>query len=361
MESSLKGQFPVPFDPRTQVVIGALISINESCSIDEMRCWQNSCAALENLGTFRIGWEATERQIGVQFGPQYITGQLSQTWCKMRAKTLKQFQLEQEDDLLVPFLENAWGLQVSFCTSVARRIPLRELVADVLPVFANTFLDTRNMWDDLITNYNIIDIFHRGDLRDSLGKLAPELRECILKRVRRILEILQHTGVDNKGKYLTIAWPQDGDVQRCFKIPCEKQSFWARLLADSDDCATFAYISAKCLESERVKCRGLLQVWQNMSTLLETTVIRHQSVPTTQPWTLEHKKLYYFRKLDSLFLMKADRPNEIGNARLDASQSTMSQKLQQRFLKREEWKQQCRLRERQAVRESAEQVLVLAS
>jgi hypothetical protein len=353
------GPFPVPFDPCTKIVIGALVTVNEDCSIDETKCWQNSCAALENLGTYGTHWEPNERQSGVQFGPQYVLGQLNQTWCKIRGKTLKQFQLEQEDDLLIPFLENAWGLQVSFCTSVARRIPLRELVADVLPIFANTLLITPNLWDDLITNHSIIDAFHRNDLRNWLTKLAPELRECVLKLVRRILEILQHTGVDAEGKHLTIAWPQEGHIQRCFKIPCERQSFWARLLADSEDCATFAYVSAKCLESEKVKCSGPPQVWQNVSTLLETAVIRHQSIPSTQPWMLEHKKLYFFRKLDSFFLVKVHRPDEMGSARLVASQSTMQRKLQQRFIMREEWKGQCRLRERQAVHESAEQVLVL--
>ena len=134
---SLEDRFLVAFDPRTKIIIGALVTVNEKCSIDERKCWLDSCSALEPLGTFAARWELNERQGGIQAG-QYVVGQFNQTWCKIQGKTLKQFQLEQEDDLLLPFLESTWGLQVSFCTSVARRVPLRELVADMLPIFAKT-------------------------------------------------------------------------------------------------------------------------------------------------------------------------------------------------------------------------------
>jgi len=142
--------------------------------------------------------------------------------------------------MLLPFLEKIWGLQVSFCTTVARRVPLRELIADVLPIFAKTLILQPDLWEDLRTNHGITDAFGNDGLRDWLNKLGSERQRYVLKLVRRILEILQNTGVDREGKCLTIAWPKEGDVQRCFKIPCEKQSFWARMLADSEDCATFA-------------------------------------------------------------------------------------------------------------------------
>jgi hypothetical protein len=354
----LEGEFPVAFDPCEQIVIGALVEINKNCSIDEMKCWQNSLAFFENLGTYGTCWEPSERQLGLQGGYTYTMLQGNQTWCKIQGKTLKQLHLEQKDRL-IPFLESAWGLQVSFCTGVARRIPLRELVADLLPIFAETLLITPNLWKDLSSHHNIIDIFYRGKLRDEINKLAPELQEYILTLVRRVLEILEPTGVDNKGKQLTIAWPCDGDIQRCFKIQCKDQSFWARLLADSEDCATFSYISCKCLESEGVKCRGPdpSPAWQNATTLLETAIIHHQSASTAPPCTLEHNKAYYFKKLDSLFVVRVHRPDALKSARLVASQTTMPQRLQERF-RGKRWMMQYRLREIQEAHEPAEQVLV---
>src|SRR5436190_21036667 len=104
----------------------------------------------------------------------FVVGQFNQTWSKIQGKNLKHFQLEQEDDLLLPSLDTTWGLQVSFCTSIARRVPLRELVADMLPIFANTLFFQQELWEDLRTNHNITDASQKHGLREWLKKLAPE-------------------------------------------------------------------------------------------------------------------------------------------------------------------------------------------
>jgi ankyrin repeat protein len=358
--ASLQDQFSVSFDSRTKIMIGALIKVNEECYIDEKKCWLNSCSALLPLGPSSDHWEAAERQGGVQAG-QYFVGQFNQTWRKVKGRSLKDYQLEQEDDLLLPLLDAMWGLQVSFCTSVARRVPLRELVADMLPIFANTLFCQPNLWEDLRINHNIVDAFKKPGLREWLQKLSTEQQSFVLRLIRRILTTLQPSGVDRKGKNLKIAWPQEGDVQRGFVIPCENQSFWARLVADSEDCATFAYISPNCLESELIKCSGPSPVWQNSSILLETAVIHHQAVPSHAPRTLEHKKWYFVKKLDTVYLVKVHKPEGTASARLIASPSPMPQAFQHRMFWREEWKNNCRLRERQSLNEPAELVFVLAS
>ena len=76
---------------------------------------------------------------------------------------------------------------------------------------------------------------------------------------------LQHTGLDRKDATLVIAWPQEGDIERGLKIPCKAQTCWAQVIADAEDCATFAYVTPKCLETNHVKCRGSLRAWQNAS------------------------------------------------------------------------------------------------
>jgi hypothetical protein len=347
---------PITFDPRAKIVIGAIVAVNQGCVIDEMKCWKNSLAAMEYLGPYEARWQFNEQAAGFQAG-QYLLGQYNRTWHKIPGRTLKRSRLEEEDDLLIPFLECTWGLQVSFCTSVSRRIPLRELVADVLPIFANTFLQHK-LWDDLKTKHNIIDAFQGNNLQVWLSGLASELQGYVLKLIRRILVILEHTGVDCEGKYLSIAWPQEGDVYRCFKIPCEKRSFWARILADSEDCATFAYVSSKCLETDKVKCSGPSPVWRNVSALLETAVIHHQSIPAMTPGNLEHEKTYFFKKLDSLFLVRVHRPNIMGIASLNVLPTMTPRRIQQRLFMREQWKREGRLRERQADYECGEQVLI---
>ncbi|GAB1317202.1 hypothetical protein MFIFM68171_07412 [Madurella fahalii] len=73
--------------------------------------------------------------------------------------------------------------------------------------------------------------------------------------IRNILRILQPTGLDHEGKRLVVAWPHKDDLGGCIHIPCEKENSWAGFLADSQDSATFAYMSRNCLETELVKCK----------------------------------------------------------------------------------------------------------
>jgi hypothetical protein len=147
---------PTPIGQSTKILIGTPVTVNDLCCIDERKCWEACTPALVQLGTFAPHWNVSERQLGLQ-GGQYLMGQFNQTWSKKQGKTLKQFQLEQDDESLVPFLEFTWGLQVSFCTSVARRVTLRELVADLLEVFANTFPLHYNLWEELKNNHKILE------------------------------------------------------------------------------------------------------------------------------------------------------------------------------------------------------------
>jgi hypothetical protein len=62
---------------------------------------------------------------------------------------------------------------------------------------------------------------------------------------------LEDIGISPDGTEFLVAWPYDGIVNQCFRIPLGEDNKWAPMLADSDDCATFAYISNDCLEERR--------------------------------------------------------------------------------------------------------------
>jgi hypothetical protein len=127
---------------------------------------------------------------------------------------------------------------------------------------------------------------------------------------------MQHTGIEKQGKHFIIAWIQKNRPFQCFRVPCHKEtqdSYWAQILADSRDCATFAYITPKCLVNKTVQCRGPSASWNNASTLLETAVCRGQPVKelatvSTKPWVLKHADLYSIGKSDSLLLVTVHRP-----------------------------------------------------
>jgi hypothetical protein len=289
---------------------GTSITINDSCPVDIIQRWMICSESLENLGTFQSIWNAAERQSGFQ-GGYMLNFQFNQTWIKSPGNTLKQVQLDLPDNHLLPFLQSNWGLQVSLCTSVARRVPLCELIADVMPAFVVSLFPIPPEWETLETTHRIIEAFRKPGMQTWLGGLSPELQLLVARIVRYILMTLQHTGIDKKGGHLIVAWIQVGKPFQCFKVPCEKESYWARILADSGDCATFAYITPQCLETEWLKCKGAQATWQNTSALLETAVCRHGPGPqamavTTTPWVLQHADLYSMGKPDSLLWVRVE-------------------------------------------------------
>ncbi|KAL3474771.1 hypothetical protein BJX99DRAFT_260030, partial [Aspergillus californicus] len=352
-------------NPRSKIVIGALITVNESCKVNQEDCWASSCTSLEPLGPYGTCWELDETQYGLQAG-NYVLLQANRTWHKRPGLTLKQYRLQQDDEMLIPFLGNLWGVQVSFCTHIARRVPLYELVTDMLPVFATvvtTSQDEERLWDELNTTHHIVDAFRRNGVRNWLSNLSPELYQLVMKIIRRIFDVLQHTGLDREGNHLLVAWPDKRDIFRCFKVPCQKQSSWARVLADSEDCATFAYISTKCFETEKIKCSGPGASWRNAILLLETAVVIHSKSALTPTSTLQHKSTYFFRKFDNPFFVAVQRPNIAGTAILTTLSSNFPGNIKQRVLekfmgKEKEQRWLSRLRERIAPDDLAEQVVV---
>lgn len=379
------------FEPNRTIRIGTAIRINETCCIDETACRESSFCALEPLGTQRAFWEIQERQAGFQVG-QYFTGTYSQTWKKIPGTTLKQYYLHQRDEALIHFLDQSWGLQVSFCTSVAHRVSLRELVTDLLPIFVNP-LD-QDTWQDLVNSHRIIHSFAQEDLFAWLRTLPLLLQRYVLTLVRTILEHLQHTGLDRRNDTLIIAWPQEGDIDRGLKIPCKAQTYWAQVIEDAEDCATFAYVTPKCLETNHVRCRGNLRAWQNVSKILVTEM--SPSWPVGQPvtatssptitaspaplatttttttstavatpvnqWELEDKKIYYVQKLERLLRFRVERPSSTNNdvAHLVMTSSNIRPGMWKRLLVRGEEGRSHRIRERQAIGDRAECVVVRA-
>lgn len=375
-----KGKLPesalqATFEPHTMMRIGAPVRVNVNCSTDEAACRESSCYALEPLGTNECFWELQERQAGFQ-GGHYFNGTFLQTWKKSPGTTLKQTRLQQNDWHLIEFLDQSWGLQVSFCTSVARRVPLRELVADLLPIFLNP-LEQKD-WQELVDSHHVIQAFTQGNIVAWLSTLSRSLQVYVLNLVYTILKQLQHTGFDPRNNTLVVAWPQEGDTKRGLRIPCKEQTYWAQILADAEDCATFAYVTPKCLETNHVKCRGNVKAWQNASKMLVTEmspsrpkgepVITTPLAPVTTTatattgWELEDKRIYFIKKLDTLLHVKVVRPNASSNdvAHLIVAASMIPQRLWKRLLLKEEEKRNSRIRERQAMRDHAERVIVRA-
>ncbi|KAM4062106.1 WD repeat-containing [Hirsutella rhossiliensis] len=353
-------------DMKQEILIGGLVTVNTLCGNDEGTCWKASSRRFEELGTYSSYSEPIEYQLGLQGGPDHLAITTNKVWAKRRGKTVKARNLERDDFMLVPFLDFYWGVRVSFCTGVAQRVLLRQLVADLLPAFAKS-LTSKQMkawWAELESENRILGIFHdrQQPLSDWLCSLSEDHYRFVLGLIRLVLGTLQDTGLSPEGGHFVVAWPQDGVVNRCFRMSLDEHNKWTPMLADSDDCATFAYMSNVCLEAGAIVCRGPNPTWQDRICLLETAVL----CPTSaEPWTLCHEQTYFFHKLDNnLFWVKAQRDAArealpVSLMRLISVQS-LPQDIRYRLLFKEEQKRQRRLREKDLQSVPAELVLILS-
>lgn len=324
------------------LLIGTLVVPNTECQLSEADCRTSSVGALEYLGASRSSWKKSQRQITLQ-GGQYAMGQVTETWNKQRGIPIKDVALSNFQNGFIGYLNEHWGLQVSYCTGVARRVPLRKLVADLIPQFLKITTircDLENLLKD--------DHMSLIAFQSWLEGLETQSRTQILETIERILHSLRHTGLDATEKYFCIGWPWDGDTSRCFQVPLEGQSSWVRMLADSHDCATFAYITMQCFEAMNIKCRRLDPgpVHPNHITLLETAVVC--PTQTSQAWSLQNGEVYFFSKLDSIFWVKVEREHAARTSSLVELAAIMSipHDMKRRLYVSERKKQRSRLRER---------------
>jgi hypothetical protein len=354
------------------IVIGSLVQINIKCVNDEQTCWTASAGIMAELGTYRNYSEVMEYEFGFQAGPHNVAFVANMVRAKQRGVTVKAKNLGRPDHMLIPFLDFYWGVRVSFCTGVAQRVPLRVLVGDLFPVFASTFSkeEERNSWAILQSQHCIMDrlkgTYHSPGtstcISDWLGTLSDNLYQFVLGVIRLMLHTLQDTGLSPDGTFFSVAWPSGHIVNKCFRIPLDDYTKWMPMLADSDDCATFAYMTNTCLETAAIHCRGPNPAWENKIRLLETAVL---CPAITHQWALRDEQTYFFVKLDNdLFWVKAkkDSTNSSLPATLVKLHTLESVPLDFRYrlIQREVWKNKRRIREKDLSSVVAEVVSVLS-
>jgi hypothetical protein len=344
--------------------IGTIATVNSSCAIDERESFNSSTPAFEKLGIQDTVWLHDESQIGIS-GGQYVLAQYNRTKHRRAGTTLKTSML---DDVRNQFylardvLNDLSGVQVSFCTGVARRVPLRVLMADLMPIVAEITPHDQAIWAQLNDKEQGIQALRSGALTDWFKTLSPDQANFIDQLIGKVLLMLERTGVNEEGNELTVAWIYRRPPYRCFKIPTSsKPNSWMRVLADSSDCATFAYITINCLETNTIKCRGPSPRWHSTTPLLETAVLRHNLQPSIPLGPLEHKKTYFFKKMDSLLQVAVERQPGSSNVSLYVSPSSIPARFRQRLYNLERLRNQVsRIRERRESDEpGAEAVTIL--
>lgn len=198
--------------------------------------------------------------------------------------------------ILIELLDHHYGLRVSFCTTIAQRVSLRRVVADLLPEIGAALMVPKQIesWTKLRDEYSAVATLSDPDtsLRSWFIEVLPaELHEPMHNLICQVLNALQSTGLDPDGRYCTLLWLHDGRVKEGFKIPVGGDTRWVSMLKDTENSATFAYITTSCLVSGEVLCRGPTPKWPNKIHFLETAVYIEAAENSVG---LRHDHVYYF-------------------------------------------------------------------
>ncbi|RKL36727.1 hypothetical protein BFJ72_g8276 [Fusarium proliferatum] len=321
--SSSSTPFASTFPRNEKLVIGLRVSINQACALNP-QWFEMSLELLQELGTHPSFWEVSERQVGVggQAG-QSAVGILSftQTWVKRLGQTRKA-KLLASRSLLIADLEGHFAVQVSFCTGIARRVSLRELLADVLSIYVAGLATKPHRWDDLEQS-GIEEILRDNNFKTRLQKLDRELQKEFETLAFAVLFLLQDTGVDRHGEHFVVSCVSTGLATQCVKIPLARESFWAKILSDSDEVATFAYVTPTCFQTGAVSCRGGTGPWKNITTLFSTTMslcqdqsVQQGTVAPMTNWTLQDAEEYHIGRSDRPFRVRVLRPRVLDEPEL---------------------------------------------
>ncbi|KAH7144701.1 hypothetical protein DER46DRAFT_616386 [Fusarium sp. MPI-SDFR-AT-0072] len=362
--------FSSTFPRNKKMVIGSRVSINQGCRMTTQDQVRMAVPWLKELGTFPSYWEVSERQLGLglQAGQSAVgIVNFAQTWVKRLGQTKKSNILAKRS-LSIADLEGPFAVQVSFCTGIARRVRLRELLADILPAYVADLATTPCYWQRL-QDCDILGILRDDNFRTHYQKLDHDLQAEFETLAIAVLFLLQDTGVDRKGENFVIGCFPPRVAIQCFKIPIEKESFWARILADSEDVATFAYVATRCFETDLVRCRGPNEQWMNTTALFSTAVslcqdpMQSRIAQQQASWTLRDSEAYLIGRVDAPLLVRVIRPNIQDEPELLVSMSTIIAPFLRRWSRKQGYKRPWRLRESRAIdhqHQLAESVVVTA-
>ncbi|KAH8657734.1 hypothetical protein BX600DRAFT_438922 [Xylariales sp. PMI_506] len=294
---------PVAFGRRTKIRVGATVTENKDCRAEPLAQLKQVSFLLEEMNTFPSYWERTERQLG----------------------------------LGVQDLESLYAVQVSICTGVARRVRLRDLLAEVLPVYVNGLITKPPLWNSLNIAFRIIQTLISGDLGQWVQKLDHNHQLAFEGLIVAVLHLMRDSGIDRKGQNFVIACIQPNMPFRCFKVPCRRESYWAKMLSDSEETATFAIAATLAASSPR-SSRGR---------------------SPADGWTLKDSEAYLMGPPGAALLAQVRRADAKAEAQLLVSPSAIPSPYLYRLFRRGRPVKPRRLREKKLPDEDAEDVVVL--
>lgn len=338
-----------------RLLIGATV-VNDRCGLERDACHECVSDKLFLLGTEKSRWKTTGRTFGVSGGARggAFTASVAQT--REDGKSWKARVMDSwEKDRKLIVLNSPWGLELSLCTGIARRVPLRKFFyGEVLEYMALAV----DKWAHIET---IVQQVAEAKTNAEFGALikgwTSEQREVLREATGLLLLALERTGVERNGQNLVLWWPERHEQPRGLRISkaqCSGENPWLSMIKDSETCAVFGLVTSRCLQHEGVKiCQNTRPLaWESIQNIvLETslTILRGNPAISTPPFVLG-QHLMLWKRPDYLRVVRTvSTPEDV--ARLEY-RGQMPRSVARLLMKFED------VREQQALSDSGYNVLV---
>jgi hypothetical protein len=235
------------------IIIGATL-VNSECTLTVDLCHSHISSRLEILGVGPPHWRTTSRNVGLS-GGQYVTATMGVIQTKDDGTTRKARILQHwKDYKSLNILNETVGLELSLCTGVARRVPLRMLFhGQVLEYFMSALDNWRPVPHQTLAM--IGEARTNAEMQILLDDICPEQAEALKQATELLLLAMECTGVANDGESLVMWWPEtETPTPRGLKIPklyysaSSRHGPWTSMIKDTESCAVFGVITSRCLQ-----------------------------------------------------------------------------------------------------------------
>lgn len=309
-ERGMQDHYTTLYASKTQFVIGTTI-VNAACELNYAACMSRIPAnALQTMGTRSPQWKWRQRQAGIGVG-QFGSGVMTLVQEKDDGKSVKQRLMEVwESSGDIRILNCLFGLEMSLCTGVARRVKLREFFYG--PILTYLRYSLPQDWATVSAIAEKLPDMTDEEFYDCQETLTSEQSDVLKKVVEQLLLALEPTGVEQDGHTLLLWWPEENlAAQRGLRITKKQYSGttpWISMLAESGSCAVFALATARCLQHHDIKqCRNP-QSPPNLAEIkdvvLDTTLIPATTRFDAPPLLYTVGSRYYVWKRQELLRVK---------------------------------------------------------
>lgn len=277
------------------LLIGAL-PVNTRCRIDFARTFANAPPnMIVPLDTYDSYWELETRQIGIQLSAQWAALTLGIQEGRRRGLTKKEAVVNSWNNNELRVLNEPWGVLFSICTGFATRVPLRQVIGEVLEEYlfnVDPMVDGQSLPDNWAHTVETLKMVMKGTglgreeankevIRYLIYGMGKRRKRFVRAAISFVLQHLIQTGVNAREGTFKIAWANRNDPFQSYRFSCSRDhAEWTMLLQDSKRIATFAVATRDCLVTDArhgivssCRCRFQRPVTPTRVKLLHTRIV----------------------------------------------------------------------------------------